>query len=506
VRFGIDFGTTRTLVATADRGNFPVVTFTGDRGETSEHIPSIAADVDGQLVFGLEAVGPLREGYAGLRSFKRLLSHSIVSPHQLVRVGSLEMSLSDLLVGFLEHVRAQIFHHSNAPIDPAEGEVEAVVAVPANALSAQRFMTLEAFRRAGFTVRTILNEPSAAGFEFTHRQARAINAKRSRVLVYDLGGGTFDASLVRVDDGHHQVLGTAGEPLLGGDDFDEVLLDLALEAAGLERSTVSLGQRLALLEQCRELKERIVPQSKRIAVDLSALEGAPSEPVSVPVETFNAAVTPLVERSIEVMTSLVPSLDDDGLADVAGIYLVGGGTGLPLVARLLRERFGRRVHRSPYPAASTAIGLAIAADDAAAFSLTDRFGRGFGVFREREAGQTIGFDTIIEPDCLLHDTSPTEIRRRYRSAHNVGHFRFVECRSFSRDGEPSGDLTPFGEVLFPFDPSLRVEGDLSAAVIEQSDHGTEVEELYRINPSGLVEVTIRDLDTGYERAFQLGAS
>jgi molecular chaperone DnaK (HSP70) len=502
VKLGIDFGTTRTLVATSDRGNYPVVSFTDEDGEAHEHVPSMVADVGGKLVYGLDAARALRAGAPALRSMKRLLSRPDAHADLPVRIGAVEIGTLALLGGFAAALKDALLRRSNAPRKRGDTALDAVIAVPANALSGARFLTLEAFRRAGFAVKGMLNEPSAAGFEYTHRQPSTVTSRRTRVLVYDLGGGTFDASLVRVDGEHHDVLATAGDPLLGGDDFDAALLRMALDAAGLGERALAEGERLLLLEQCREAKERILPQSKRITLDLSAIGGPAS--VAVPVEAYYDAVAPLVECSLEAMRPLVPRLDDESLAEVAGIYLVGGGSGLPVVARMLRERFGRRVHRSPYPAASTAIGLAIAADDGATFSLRDRFGRGFGVFRERGGGHGVTFDAIVGPDVPVPSEGTLEIRRRYRAAHNVGHFRFVECRGVGAHGEPQGDVAPFGEIWFPFDPSLRGK-DLRAAAVERREGGPEIEEIYALDATGLVAVRIRDLASGYEEAFRLQA-
>ena len=95
--------------------------------------------------------------------------------------------------------RTALVTGSNAPVETVGDRPAIVVSVPAHAHGAQRFLTLEAFRRAGFEVVSMINEPSAAGFEFTHRQARAVTSRRNLVLVYDLGGGTFDASVVQVE-------------------------------------------------------------------------------------------------------------------------------------------------------------------------------------------------------------------------------------------------------------------------------------------------------------------
>jgi molecular chaperone DnaK (HSP70) len=474
------------------------VSFTDDDGEAHEHLPSLVAETDGKLVFGLAAARAMRSGNPAVRSFKRLLARPDATADMVVRVGDVSVSLLELLTTFASWVREAIEKRSNAPKKRGDKKLEAVIAVPANALSGARFLTLDAFRRAGFDVVGMLNEPSAAGFEYTHRQGSTITARRTRVLVYDLGGGTFDASLVRVDGDHHDVLATVGDPRLGGDDFDATLLELARAECGARAH----GDRTALLEQCREAKERILPQSRKIALDLSSI-GGPSA-VTVNVEAFYEAALPLVERTIDAMRPLVPQLDDpEALGDVAGIYLVGGGSGLPVVARVLRERFGRRVHRSPYPAASTAIGLAIAADDRSTFALSDRFGRSFGVFRETNDGRGVSFDAIVPPETAVPSAGAIEIKRRYRAHHNVGHYRFVECRTLGDGGAPQGDVVPFGEVWFPFDRSLR-DTDCAKIAVERRDDGPEVEETYAVDPTGLVSVRIRDLDSGYEQGFRLG--
>jgi molecular chaperone DnaK (HSP70) len=95
------------------------------------------------------------------------------------------------------------------------------------------------------------------------------------------------------------------------------------------------------------------------------------------------------------------------------------------------------------------------------------------------------------------------ISRRYRAAHNVGWFRFVECTAIE-EGEPRGDLVPFAEVLFPFDPHVR-GADLRTVNVERRGDGPEIEERYTIDAHGLVEVAIADLETGYEETHRIGA-
>src|SRR5204862_7910288 len=121
--------------------------------------------------------------------------------------------------------------HSNAGLRKGE-PIEVAVSVPANASTAQRLLTMDAYRRAGFEVKAVLNEPSAAGFEYAHRFRETVTSKREYVLVYDLGGGTFDASLIHMEGKTNEVITSSGASRLGGDDFDGAIAQLVLAKRG----------------------------------------------------------------------------------------------------------------------------------------------------------------------------------------------------------------------------------------------------------------------------------
>lgn len=525
---GIDFGTTRTVVAAQDRGNYPVVGFTGPDGSTLDWYPTLVAERGGELLYGLDAAQAAGNADVVLvRSFKRLLSRPDVSPSTPLRVGRLELPILDIVTGFLSALRRDILERSNLPAGlGSKSRPRTVVATPANAHSAQRFITLESFRRAGFDVVAMLNEPSAAGVEYAHRYRNTITARREHILVYDLGGGTFDASLVRMSGRAHDVVASSGLARLGGDDFDAVLASMALETRGGSLAALDERARTLLLEQCREVKERIHPNSKRVAIDLGACgeRRVGDDPVSVPIEAFYARCTPLVAETIATMKRVLHGGSDEVVlnqrpeealpvldsSDVAGIYVVGGASALPVIARILKEEFGRRVHRSVYPSAATAIGLAIALDDQAGFHVTERFSHHFGVFREALSGRAVAFDPIFTEATEQPSRAgeATVLIRKYRAAHNIGHFRYIECGWLDGHGAPGGDITPFAEVLFPFDPALRRPGiDLAAVPVQRrEDEGPLVEERYAVRSGGVVELTIVDLDTGYQRHLQLGES
>ena len=172
--------------------------------------------------------------------------------------------------------------------------------------------------------------------------------------------------------------------------------------------------------------------------------------------------------------------------------MVGGAGSFPLVARTLRTTFDeKRVKRSLHPFAATAIGLAVFLDSEAGFGLSERLSRHFGVFREACAGEDVCFDPIVPKGSALPTAGqpPFVVTRTYRAAHNIGHFRFVEC-SRLRDGRPDGDVTPYDPVFFPFDPDLKRRPGPAAPAVRRREDGPDVEERYVITSGGAVEVTL----------------
>jgi molecular chaperone DnaK len=468
MRFGIDFGTTHTVVAAVDRGNYPIVSF-----EQGDVIPSLISAKDGVLKFG--AAEP---GWQVLRSFKRLLDGA--RPDTSLKLGGREYLLSELLTDFLKHVREQIETNSNSGFRSGDA-VEAAVSVPANATTSQRLLTLDAYRRAGFDVKAVLNEPSAAGFEYAHRFRETVTSKREYVLVYDLGGGTFDASLIHMEGRSNEVVTSSGVTRLGGDDFDWEIARLISKHPDAE-----------LLDEVRAQKEALTPNTRKFAAGDKVL----------PVDQVYEACGALVERTVEAMEeAMVDPRREEGAvpwSEIAGIYVVGGASAFPPVYRRLREKFGaHRVRRSPHPFGSCAIGLATHLDEGAGYTITERLGRHFGVFREDDAGQLVSFDVLVPKDTPL----PAEVSRRYRAAHNVGHYRFVECGRIQQ-GRPEGNLAAWDEVFFPFDPHLRGT-DLAHVSVERLGEGPEVEEVYKCAADGTVEASLRVLDDGYERTVTL---
>jgi molecular chaperone DnaK (HSP70) len=507
MRLGIDFGTTRTRVAAAIRGNYPLVTFRAGRDDARDWYPSLIATCGGRMVFGLRAQAVQYDAeWTLLRSFKRLLGDS--QPDTRWTVGGVELPLIEWLTRFLASLRLDLIHRSSLEIGQRD-RLEVMLGTPAHANSNQRFLTLEAFRRAGFDVVGMLNEPSAAGIEYAHRYRKIdLSRRREHVAVYDLGGGTFDAAVICMAENRHDVVSSEGISRLGGDDFDAVLLELALADPTLA-SPPPAASSSRLLTLCREAKEAITPNSRKIAVDFGQVDPSLGEAM-VPVAEFYERCGPLISRTLQateaaMRAGLGPEADE--LSGLGVVYLVGGSCELPVLARALRERFGKRVRRSPYPSGATAIGLAVAADLEARYVLSDRFNRHFGVWREAEDGQRIVFDPIFSKETRLPRSGEPAlvVGRRYRPVHNVGRFRYLECSALRDETEPAGDILAWQDILFPYAADLVGQRTLKTVRVQRDPTVAShtIEEVYRCDANGVVEVTIANRSTGYARTFRV---
>ncbi len=500
---GIDFGTNRIVVAAADRGNYPLVSFESSDGTNPDWYPSLVAIRGDERRYGWQAWEKQGdESWTVVRSIKRLLEDA--GPQTQLDLGHTLVPLNGLLHGLTKALHEQIRQASNLTIAPEE-HLQIMLGVPAHANSNQRFLTVEAFRAAGFEVLGILNEPSAASIEFGHRQ-RQSKASKETILVYDLGGGTFDASLVTLDENVHHVIASEGIPSIGGDDFDHILADLALDKAGVSldaRDEISAAGWFWLLDECRVKKESLNPNSRRVSIDLEPINSEWGS-VVVQVGDFYEMAKPLVEETIAAAEDLLSKFS----GEFGALYVTGGGSELPLVARVLREKFGRRVQRSAYTRSATAIGLAIQADQPGTYQLSERLARFFGVWREADRGARIVFDPLFQKGLGLPavGAKPLAIRRSYSPVHNLGHFRFMECSHRMDDGGPTGEVTMWDEIYFPFDPSLQASADLKSLAVAHSAAATaqRIEELYECDAGGVISVTISNTSTGSSSTFRLG--
>jgi hypothetical protein len=362
----------------------------------------------------------------------------------------------------------------------------------------------------------LLNEPSAAAIEFAHRNSAERKSRTgSGLVVYDLGGGTFDVSLVTMGEFEHTVVASDGIPTLGGDDFDEILAELTLETVG-EHGKLTPVEKHRLLEECREKKETLNPNTRKVTIDLDRVR-AGWDQVTIPVDAYYERCRTLIESTRVVVENLLAAHSTSALDT---LYVTGGAAELPPVARILRENFGRKVRRSAYMRSASAIGLAIRAakgdqgddlaSDRASDRLNDQFNQNFGIWRETDHGGTIFFDLIFSRGVHLPAPGEPPLRqeRVYRPAHNIGHFRYLESTQLDDQGQPTGEIVNWDQIQFPFDPQLQHHTDLASIPVAllSDPAGLTIREEYTCDSSGNLRVKISAEPTGFTREFSIAQS
>ena len=506
MKIGIDFGTTRIVVAVADRGNYPLVNFETPEGEVKDWFPSLLAICKDKRVYGWEALAHQGEsGWTVVRSLKRWLKSA--GPQTELEIAGQRLLVSQLLMEMMEALRRNLLEKSTLGAKKHD-KLQAMLGVPANANSNQRFLTQEAAGAAGFDVLGLLNEPSAAAVEYAYRNSSDRKHRgKGGLLVYDLGGGTFDVSLVALGDNEHSVVASDGIPDFGGDDFDEILGRLALARAKKPteaEESLSPGEWFLLFDECREKKESLNTNSRKLTIDLERVRRDWKE-ISITAEAFYEQCRPLVEASRNVAEELLSEHPDQ---EIDTLYLTGGGSELPSVARVLRETFGRKVKRSAYMRSATAIGLAIRAEGHEARPFRDQFTKHFGVWREADGGQNVVFDVIFPRGLRLpsRGEAPLRIVRSYHPAHNIGYFRYLECVHLDAERQPEGEISNWDEIRVAFDPALGADADLSEEIVTRFASKPElwVEEAYTCDANGDVRVTIHNTAAKQIHEYRLG--
>jgi Fe-S protein assembly chaperone HscA len=363
---GIDLGTTNSLVAYA-RSGVPVV-IRDQHGDGL--VPSVVSvSPDGTIDVGREAERRLLTDAARtVYSVKRFMGKGIDDVRDEARLlpfrvsgdagGVVRIGLGDrvftppeISAFILRELkrRAEAFFADQGEIDP---EVDrAVITVPAYFNDAQRTATRDAGRIAGLEVLRIINEPTAASLAY------GLDKRHAGVIaVYDFGGGTFDISILRVEDGVFQVLSTNGDTHLGGDDLDALLVERVLAEWGAPPSA----------EVVQEIRKSVIRAkwdlSDRDQTDLVVAPPAGRRyQKRVTRAEFEAMIRPVVDRTLDPCRQ---ALADAGLAnaDIDEVVLVGGSTRIPLVRRLVAELFGRTPHSELNPDEVVALGAAVQAD------------------------------------------------------------------------------------------------------------------------------------------------
>jgi len=405
-------------------------------------------------------------------------------------------------------------HAPDAKTETADEQLEAVITWPANANGAQRHVTRKCFREAGFSVIDTLNEPTASAIELadylTARQVNRHPRPPSAVAVFDLGGGTFDASVVWIDGQDFDVLASGGIENLGGDDLDETLLGMFLDAIEVPPAEVRGLTRHALLRQARTQKETISSGTIKRMFMNPADFGLPGRPASITVEALYERLRPMLEPAMKVLASVIAQAAkkeprvDGGSPSL--IYLVGGSSKLPLVAEMVAAAFpGYRVVLSDKPFLSVARGAAICAADRVHYR--DVFARHFGLIRLRDHGRAECFDPIFPAGTPLprRGEPPLEKVAWYHPRHNIGRLRYLECTSIGSAGLPDGNIRAWSDIRFPYDPSVPLQQPLDRAdIVETGRFGEQsVCEVYRCDCDGVITVELRRPASQDARTYEI---
>jgi len=481
---GIDLGTTNSCVACVTNGEPHILATAAGH----ESVPSIIyVDPERKIIAGQKArlkmvYEPDRCVYGAKRFMGRPFASKEVHTYghffhydlAPAKTGLVAARVGDALIP-LEIVAAHILAHLKAAAQAALGQEvkRAVITVPAYFGEIQRRSVREAGRLAGLQVERVLNEPTAAAVAYGY--GRNLN---KTVLVYDFGGGTFDASAMRINGDTMEVLATGGDPFLGGSDLDDRLTEFVLmnvertQNLKLRADAVSVQRiRFAAEEAKRELSE---VETALVQVPYLTTSASPTPVnVSVPVmrDLFEGLTEDLVTRTLTIVQSV---LDAAGLTtdDLDDIVMVGGQSRSPAIRRLLTERFGRKPSRNAHPDHAIALGAALVAaatEDATAvpLQLTDILARSIRL------GQADGGTAVLLPQ---GEKLPAEkVFGVPTSADGDAEFKVLLYRGES-------DAAAENEVL----GELRVPSNLAIVVSK-----TEAPVTLRISIDGLLSVTIQ---------------
>ena len=372
---GIDLGTTNSCVSVMDGNEVIVIT----NREGSRTTPSIVAFTNtgerliGQVARRQAAKNPKATIYAVKRLIGRSMDDPEVQrmkdlvPYDIVPMGEGERQYPGVQIGSdvysPQEISAMIIAHLKEIAEDYLGEKvrQAVITVPANFNDSQRQATRDAGRIAGLDVLRVINEPTAASLAYGFGED-----KDETIVVYDLGGGTFDISVLRLGDGLYEVLSTLGDPFLGGEDFDNVIVQNLVNEFYAEHK-IDLSTDEAALYRIKDAAEQAKQElslTTETMINLPFITLSGTEPLHIERtltrQELEAWTLHLVERSLPYCEN---ALKDAGITadDVTKIVLVGGMPRLPLVRRTVAEYFGIAVDPDVNPDEVVSVGASIQA-------------------------------------------------------------------------------------------------------------------------------------------------
>jgi molecular chaperone DnaK len=494
---GIDLGTTNSCVAVMD-GKTPKVI---ENAEGMRTTPSIVAfSDDGERLVGQPAkrqavTNPERTFFAVKRLIGRRYDDPMVEkdkklvPYKIVKASNGDAwveadgktySPSQVSAFILQKMKETAEAHLGQKVD------QAVITVPAYFNDAQRQATKDAGKIAGLEVLRIINEPTAAALAYGLDKS-----KTGTIAVYDLGGGTFDVSILEIGDGVFEVKSTNGDTFLGGEDFDMRLVSYLADEFQKEQGINLRNDKLALqrLKEAAEKAKIELSSTTQTEINLPFITADQTGPKHLTMKLtrakFEALVDDLVQKTIEPCRK---ALKDAGLTagEIGEVVLVGGMTRMPKVQEVVKQLFGKEPHKGVNPDEVVAIGAAIQAGvlqgDVKDVLLLDVTPLSLGI-------ETLGgvFTRIID----RNTTIPTKKSQVFSTAED--HQNAVTIRVFQGEREMAADN--------------KVLGQFDLMGIPPAPRGMpQIEVTFDIDANGIVNVSAKDKATGKEQQIRIQAS